>query len=165
MSTPLVPLTTMLSAAPSPVVPERPGELDVDSIDIRPGQVVDGDEVGAAEGVEVDPFDAGRVHRDRALGAEELEPVAVRREANLLGHIGAVEAQPVGSGPAFDDVAAVAGIPDENVVTCAQEGAIVAAVSIDHVVSVTRRVASRLPSHRAACRRHLDRSALSGSFS
>ena len=60
--------------------------------DVGAAQVVDGDEVGAAEGVEVDPLDAGGVHRDVAGIAEELEPVSVRGQVDALGDVGAVEA-------------------------------------------------------------------------
>src|SRR6266536_2940387 len=55
-------------------------ELDVQTADVGSAQVVDGDDVRAAEGVEVDPLDSGGVHRDVALRTEELEPVSVRRQ-------------------------------------------------------------------------------------
>src|SRR3954454_14525731 len=42
-------------------------EVDDDARDVGPGEVVHGDEVGAAEGVEVDGLDAGGVHRDVRL--------------------------------------------------------------------------------------------------
>ena len=93
-------------------------------------------EVGAAEGVEVDPLDAGGVHRDRSLGAEEPEAVAVRRQVDLLGAACAVEEHRVGAVLAFDDVAAVAGIPDEGVVAGAHQPRVGAAVSVDRVVAV-----------------------------
>src|SRR5438552_14841276 len=53
------------------------GEVDVDAVDVGPSEVVDVDEVGTAEGVEVDPLDAGGVHRDVARGTDEIEAVAI----------------------------------------------------------------------------------------
>src|SRR4029453_12773590 len=70
---------------------ESAGEVDVDSVDVGSGQVVDGDEIGAAEGVDVDPLDARGVHRDGAEVAEQLEPVPVGRQLDALGEVGAVE--------------------------------------------------------------------------
>ena len=40
------------------------GQVEVDLGDVGAGQVVDGDGVGAAQGVEVDRLDAVEVHRD-----------------------------------------------------------------------------------------------------
>src|SRR5439155_22920675 len=62
---------------------EGAGEVDVHAADVGAAQVVDGDEVGAAEGVEVDQLDAVRVHRDAGDVAGESEPVAVRRQLDL----------------------------------------------------------------------------------
>jgi hypothetical protein len=56
---------------------EGGGEIDVQARHVGPRQVVDGDQVGRAEGVEVDPLDTRRVHGDVGLGAEEPEPVPV----------------------------------------------------------------------------------------
>ena len=54
-SAPLVPLTMTESAWPSPVpLPGAAGQVEVDLGDVGSGQVVDGDGVGAAQGVEVD---------------------------------------------------------------------------------------------------------------
>ena len=62
-----VPSTMTRSAWPSPgCSAERRREIDVHSADVGAGQVVDGDDVGPAERVEVDPLDAGGVHRDVA---------------------------------------------------------------------------------------------------
>ena len=90
-------------------------------------------------------FDAGGVHRDGALGAEEPEAVAVRRQVDLLGAAGAVEEHRVGAVLALDDVAAVAWIPDEGVVAGAQERDVVAAVAVDRVVPVAAEQRSRFP--------------------
>ena len=100
MSLPAVPLTITVSAAPSPPAPPavaprsrltwvRPG----------PGQVVDGDRVGPAEGVQVDPLDAVQVHDDGADVAGEPDPGAVGREVELLGDVGPVEQHRVRARP------------------------------------------------------------------
>ncbi len=115
---------------------EGAGEVDVHVGDVGSGEVVDGDDVGAAEGVEVDPLDAGGVHRDVAGVAEEREPVSVGGQVDVLGDVGAVEEHRVGAVLAFDRVAAVARIPDERVVAGTQQGQVVAAVAVDRVVPV-----------------------------
>ena len=113
-----------------------PAEVGVHALDVGSRQVVDRDEIRSAESVEVDALDAGRVHRDVGLGAEEAEPVSVRRQLDLLGDVGAVEAHRVRACLALDRVAAVAGIPDERVVACTHERAIGPAVAVDRVVPV-----------------------------
>ena len=55
MSSPLVPLTITVSAAPSPAVPPIvPARLTLSSVTSVPRQIVHRDGVGAAERVEVD---------------------------------------------------------------------------------------------------------------
>ena len=66
--------------------------------------------------------------------AEEAQPVAVRGEVDLLCAGRAVEEHRVLSALPLDDVAAVAGIPDERVVAASEEGGVVAAVAVDRVV-------------------------------
>ncbi len=112
------------------------GEVEVDLRHVGSRQVVDGDCVGAAEGVEVDALDAGGVHGDVGDVAGEPEAVAVRRQVDLLGDVGAVEEQRVGAVLALDDVATVTRIPDEGVVVGTQERDVVAAVPVDRVVPV-----------------------------
>ena len=86
VSLPLVALTITWSVcAVAGVAAECGGQVGVDGLDVGAGQVVDGDRVGAAERVEVDRLDAGGVHGDVALGAEEAQPVAVGRQVDLLG--------------------------------------------------------------------------------
>ena len=115
---------------------EADGEIDVHVLDVRAGQVVHRDDVGAAERVEVDPLDAVGVHRDVARAAEEAEVVSVRGQVDRLRCGGPVEPQRVGAGVALDRVAAVAGIPDERVVTGPELGRVGAAVPVDRVVAV-----------------------------
>ena len=110
--------------------------VEVHGADAGSRQIVDGQDVGAAERVDVDPLDAGRVHRDRADVAEEPEPVAVRRQVDPLGRVGAVEAQHVRAVLTFDGVAAVTRIPDERVVACAEERRVAAPVPVERVVPV-----------------------------
>ena len=65
VSSPLVPLTMTVSAWPSPVpLPGVPARSRLTCVDVGAGQVVDGDRVGAAQGVEVDLLDAVEVHGD-----------------------------------------------------------------------------------------------------
>jgi hypothetical protein len=115
---------------------EGAGEVDVHAADVGSGQAVDRDDVGAAESVEVDPLDAGGVHRDVAGVTEELEAASVRRHIDLLGCRGTVEHHRVGTGLALDDVAAVTGIPDKGVIAGAQPGQVVAPVAVDRILPV-----------------------------
>ena len=106
-------------------------EVDVHVVDVSCAEVVDGDGVGAAERVEVDPLDADGVHRDGAGVAEEPEPVAVGGQVDVLGAVGAVEEHRVGAGMAFDGVAAVARIPDERVVAGTHHRQVVTPVPVE----------------------------------
>ena len=126
-------------------------EVDVDFADVGSGQVVDGDQVGAAERGEVDLFDAVGVHRDVGDVAEEAQPASVRGQVDLLADVGAVELHRVGAVLAFDDVAAVAGVPDERVVAGAEEGGVVAAAAVDESLP-RRRAAAPLLNLRTGCR-------------
>ena len=81
-SSPLVPLTMTVSAWPSPR-PKPAGEVDVDS-PVSAAQVVDGDRVGAAQGVEVDPLHVVEVHRDVAEVAGEPDPPAIGGDVEVL---------------------------------------------------------------------------------
>src|SRR4029077_19456593 len=59
-------------------------QVDIQAGDVCPGQVVDSYVVGTAEGVEINALDAGGVHGDVALGPDELEPLPVCRQLDLL---------------------------------------------------------------------------------
>ena len=74
-SSPLVALMTIVSAWPSPS--PRCAEVDVDLVDVGPGQVVDRDGVRAAQGVDVDGLDVVEVHRD--VGDVAGQPARARR--------------------------------------------------------------------------------------
>ena len=114
---------------------ERAGEVEVDLADAGAGEVVDGDGVGAAEGVEVDGLDAGGVHRDVAGVAEEPEPASVGGDVDLFRRGGAVEDHRVVAVLALDDVAAVARIPHERIVAGAHQCLIGAPVAVDRVAA------------------------------
>ena len=88
------------------------GQVEVELGDAGAGQVVDGDGVGAAQGVEVDHLDAVEVHHDVADVAGEPDARAVGGDVELLAGVGAVEAQGVVAALALDCVAAIAGVPD-----------------------------------------------------
>ena len=124
---------------------ERAGEIDVDLRHVGAGQVVDGDRVGAAERVEVDPLDVIEVHDDVADVAGEAHAPAVGRDVEVLVAVAAVEQQRVGAVLALDRVAAVAGIPLEDVVAGAEEGGVVACLpSMKSLPSPPRRMSAPL---------------------
>ena len=112
----------------------RAFQVGVHVLDVGAAQVVDGDEVGAAEGLEVDPLDVSGVHGDVADVPEEPEAVPVRGQVDALGGVGAVEQHRVGAEPASDGVAAVARVPDERVVAGAHQRQVVTSVPVDRVV-------------------------------
>ena len=60
---------------------DRAGEVDVDLLDVGPGEVVDDDGVGAAERVEIDRLDVVEVHDDVAEIAGEQHAPAIGRDA------------------------------------------------------------------------------------
>src|SRR5260370_6169688 len=111
-------------------------EVDGDLIDAGAGQVANRDVVDAAEGREVDVLDAVQIHGDVGNVAGEPYVAAIGRDVDLLGDIGAVELERVGTRAAFDHVAAVARIPDEGVVAGAELGKVIAAAAGDGVVAV-----------------------------
>ncbi len=126
-----------VSAWPSPVPPPGgAGQVEVDLREVGAGQVVDGDGVGAAEGVEVDPLDAVEVHRDVADVAGEPDPAAVGRDVDLLVDVGAVEQHACRCRPGPRRCRCRRRGPSERVVAGAQEGHVVAAAAVDEVVAV-----------------------------
>src|SRR5262249_8407444 len=62
----------------------RARQIDVDLRHVGARQVVDGDRIGAAEGVDVDLLDAVEVHGDVADVPEEARPAAVGRQVHDL---------------------------------------------------------------------------------
>src|SRR5262249_35043069 len=69
------------------------GEVSQHVNDVGAGEVVDGDDVGAAESVDAHGFDVVRVHDDIADVARETQPASVRGELEVLGDIRSVEQQ------------------------------------------------------------------------
>src|SRR5262245_6122652 len=111
-------------------------QVDVDRGHVRAGQVVDGDGVRPAQGVEVNLLHAVEVHRDGGHVAEEDGVVASGGDGNVLVDVGAVEEHRVVAVPALDGVAAVAGVPHEGVVAWPHQRHVVATTAVDHVVAV-----------------------------
>ena len=104
--------------------------------DVGAREVVDGDGVRAAEGVQVDGLDVVEIHHDVADVASEAQPRAVGRGVEVLADVAAVEQHRVGAVLALDRVAAVAGIPLERVVAGSEQCGVVALVAVDEVVAV-----------------------------
>src|SRR5262249_3051661 len=113
----------------------RAGQVEVNLGDAGAREVIHGDRVGPAFGVEVDALDAVEVHGHGGHIAGEAHPRAVGRDVDLLGDVGAVEEHAVEAGLALDGVVAVAGVPDEYVVAGAEGGDVVAAPTDDEVVA------------------------------
>ena len=112
---------TTVSAWPSPAAAGG-AEVDVDLLDVGPGQVVDRDGVGAAQRVDVDRLDAVEVHRDVADVAEQPGMRLPLAEMSMFS----LTLAPLNSSVsmprlALDRVAAVARVPDEGVVARAEQ--------------------------------------------
>ncbi len=66
-------------------------EVYLQAAEVGSAQVVDGDDVSAAEGFEVDLLDAGNVHRHVADVADEAQAVSIRGQVDPLGEVGSDE--------------------------------------------------------------------------
>src|SRR6185295_18853202 len=80
------------------------GQIEVDLGDVSAAHVVDGDRVGATQGVELDDLDVVQVHVDVGDVAEEAGAAAIGRDIDALVDVGAVEAERVFAALALDDV-------------------------------------------------------------
>src|SRR5207244_4951464 len=69
----------------------RACQVEVDLGEVGPGQVVEGDLVRSAEGVEINRLHAVEVHRDVGDVAREAHPRAVGGDVHALGDVGPVE--------------------------------------------------------------------------
>ena len=141
-----VPSTNTLSTTPSgPAAPSVAPRSTSMVFTPAPREVVDLDEVAATEGVDGHLLDTVGVHHDVADVAREQQAPAVVDGREGLVPAGAVERHQVAPGTSLDDVAAVAGIPDELVVVRAERGGVVATVAVDDVVAVDRPWKSSAP--------------------
>src|SRR5262249_58937615 len=105
---------------------ESAGKVDRLLAGPRAGELLVGGLVGASDRVELDALDLVEVHDDVADVAGEQHPLAVSRDDEILVDVGATEAERVEAVPAVDDIAAVAGIPEERIVAGAEQRRVVA---------------------------------------
>ena len=112
-------------------------QIDGDLLDGGSGEVVDVDVVDAAQRCELDILNAVDVHNDIADVAEQPRPLAVGGDVDALVDVGAIEDQRIGAGLALNDIAAVAGIPGERVVTVTEQRHVAAATAVDDVIAIT----------------------------
>src|SRR5262249_16930468 len=111
------------------------GEVDGDVFDVGAGEVVDGDGVGAAEGADVDGFDAAGVHGDACDVAGESGAGGVGGGVDRFWGVGAGGGGGGVAALAFDGVAAVAGVPLEVVVAGSELGGVGSDVAVEVVVA------------------------------
>ena len=135
-SLPLVPLTITLSAWPSPVpvpgVPARSRFTALTPVPVRSCVVIASAPPSVLTSICSTPLVSIVM---LATSRKSREAVAVGRQVDALVDVGAVEEHRVVAALAFDDVAAVAGVPDERVVAGAEERGVVAPASVDEVVA------------------------------
>src|ERR1051326_3686491 len=119
-------------------VTTAPGQsqVDVDIADAGAGQVVDGDVVRASERPEIDRLDAVCVHRDGGNIPDEAGMGAIRRNRDVFGDIRTIELESVAAALSVDDIAAVAGVPGEYVVSVTHECGVVAGAADDEIIAV-----------------------------
>ena len=134
-SAPLVALTVMVSAAPSPPPfgPLRSMPTCVTSVPLRSPTTMLSTPPSALNSMLLDVVE---IHDDVGDVAEEQRPPAVRHDVDVLAGIRAEEQQHVGAVLTLDGVVAVARIPLEHVVAGAHQREIVAVVAEDEVVAV-----------------------------
>src|SRR5262249_46997418 len=135
VTTPLL-LTTLITSLASvalittvstpPPVTVGCTEVDVDVPDVGLAEVVHRDGVVSPSCADVDRFHALGVHVQVANVAGQQSMAAICRQVDLLRNVGAVELQRIVARLPVDGVAALAGIPDEGVVTGAELGQVAA---------------------------------------
>src|SRR5262249_39429165 len=113
----------------------RRGQVEGDLLDVGPGQVVDRDGVGTAQGVDLDALAAFEAHDDGAAVAGQPRSLAVGGDVHVLIDVAAIEHERVRARLALDRVAAITRIPDERVVAVAEQGRVVAAAAGHNVVA------------------------------
>ena len=96
-------------------------QVQIDCLDVGPREVVNGNHIGAAPGIELDEFNFVAVHDDAADVTGETQTRAVGREVDVFGNIGAVEKQRVLPRLTFYRIVAVARVPKECIVPLAAE--------------------------------------------
>ncbi len=130
----------------------RAGEADVHLRHVGATEVVDDDVVGATERVDGDLLEVVDVHDDVAKVAGQQHPLAIGRDGEVLGAVGAVEQHLVDAVLTFHRVRAVARIPLEDVVAGAEEGNVVALLAVDEIVAVAAEEQYRRRCCRGSCR-------------
>jgi hypothetical protein len=124
-------------AVPAAARREVGAEVGEDAADVGAAEVVDGEGVDAAAGVDLDELRVVEVHDDVAEVARERRPPAVVDEVEDLGAGRAVEQQGVLLAVAtLDDVGPVAGVPHERVVAVLAEERVGATVPVGGVLPV-----------------------------
>src|SRR5690349_15694044 len=108
-------------------------EVEVDVGEAASTRVVDVDRIRAGERIDRDILDVVQIHDDVALSAREDRMAVAGRQSELLGGTEAVEQHLIVSRAAFDLVAAVALVPDEDIIARAEVGD-VRAGSADHEI-------------------------------
>src|SRR5262245_22368058 len=102
-----------------------PGQVHVDLGHGGAGQVVNGDGVGAAAGVDDYDLDVSELQFDVVHVAGHYVTVSVGQDVDSLGDVRAVQHQLVQAALPVDGVAAVARVPDEGVGTRAAQHGVV----------------------------------------
>src|SRR5262249_46514566 len=111
-------------------------QVDGDLRHVGADEIADCDIVGTAQGVNLDVLDTVEVHGDGADVAGEAHPLTGGLDVELLVDVRAIEHERIDAIRALDDVAAVARVPDEQVVAGAEKGRVVAATADHSVVAV-----------------------------
>src|SRR5215472_15079718 len=110
-------------------------QIDGDLLDAGAGKVVDNNVVGAAKGLELNALDAIEVHRDIGDVAEERRVGAIGRDGDIFDDVGTAKVERIEAAPAIDDIAAVAWIPDEDIIAGAEKRKVGALSARDDIIT------------------------------
>ena len=111
------------------------GEVNHDFAHICAAQIADIDVVDAVAREDLDALEVVLGHDDVADVARQEDVVAARGERDVFVCGRAIEFVRIETRLAVDGVAAIAGIPDEQVITVTHECGVVAAIAVDDVVA------------------------------
>src|SRR5262245_58607576 len=114
----------------------EPSEIDGDLRHPGARQVADHNVVGTCASVELNVLNAIDIHRHGADVARKPRARAIRFDVELLVDVGTVEHERIEAVLAFDDIAAVARIPNERIVPGAEPRRVGAAAAGDDVIAI-----------------------------
>src|SRR5690242_8728949 len=97
------------------------GQIDAHLTNVGCAQITHRNDVRSTARSKIDVLHVFEIHRNVAHVPEETYALAVRRDIDVLAHVGAEELHGVGARAPLHYIAAVSGVPDKSIVACAQQ--------------------------------------------